>query len=286
MKKIICENSINKNKVTFTYDFPFFLNTVDGIHSVAGTVSTVSSAFGVGETYSGTGIKKRNIVITGIIKDNFCKNRKILYDIFPLRTEGTFYYYEEDIKRKISYTVEDIGITEKGIPRIFTISLICPNPYFTDLEETEVSMATWTPKFCFPMISERGIGIEFATKNVTTMGSITNNTNIEFGITIKFIAHGKLSKPYLVNVETQERMQLNTEMEAGDEIIITTHRSNKNIIYVSNSTKISQNANHLKDCESKFLQMHIGNNTLRAGAGNNEENLETKVFYYNEYEAV
>lgn len=31
MKKIICENS-NKNKVEFTYDFPFFLSTANGLY--------------------------------------------------------------------------------------------------------------------------------------------------------------------------------------------------------------------------------------------------------------
>jgi len=34
------------------------------------------------------------------------------------------------------------------------------------------------------------------------------------------------------------------------------------------------------------LQMRRGDNTLRAGADEDEENLETRVFYYHEYEAV
>lgn len=287
MKKIICENN-NKNKITFTYDFPFFLQTVDGLHSVIGTVTTISSAFAIGESYSGTSVKKRNIIISGIIKDNFADRRELLYRIFPLRTIGTLYYYENDSGegKKISYIVESVEIEEKGIPRIFTISLICPNPYFTDLEESKVSMATWTPKFCFPMISEKNIGIEFATKNITTMGIITNNTNIEFGITIHFIAHGNVTNPYLINVETQEKILINIEMEAGDEIIITTQRGNKNVILTHNSKSVSENINYLVEYESKFIQMHIGNNTLRAGAKESEENLETNVYYSNEYEAV
>ena len=286
MKKIICENNRNKNKLTFTYEFPFFLTSADGLSSVMGEVATESSAYAIGETYSGTSIKKRNILITGIIKDNFQERRIALYNTFPLKSEGTLYHYENNIQRKISYIVESVDIGEKGIPRAFTISLICPNPYFTDLEESEVSMATWTPKFTFPMISEEGIGIEFATKNITTMGVIINNTNIEFGVTIKFIAHGRVVNPYLVNIETQERMLINIEMEADDEIIVTTQRGNKNVIFVPDSTKIGQDINYLIEYGSKFLQMHMGENTLRAGAEEEEENLETKVFYSNEYEAV
>lgn len=287
MKKIICENK-NKDKVKFTYDFPFFLETIDGLHSVIGTVTTVSSAFGIGESYSGTSIQKRPITITGIIKDNFEARRKTLYKIFPLKTEGTLYYYEneKDQGKKITYIVEDVEIDEKGMPRTFTISLICPNPYFKDLEESEVSMATWTPAFCFPMISEKDVGIEFATKNITTMGTITNETNIDLGTTIHFIAHGQVVNPYIVNVETQEQMLIEIEMAAGDEIVITTHRGNKKINLIEDSTKIPKDIIHFMKYGSKFLQMHSGVNTLRAGAKSNEENLETKVYYSNEYEAV
>ncbi len=285
MKKIICENS-KKDKIEFTYDFPYFLKAIDGIYKVSGNVTTVSSAFGIGELYSGTSIKKRPIVITGIIKDNFKERRQLLYKMFPLKTEGTLYYYEDDVKRKITYEVEDVDIEEKGIPRAFTISLICPNPYFTDIEENEASMSTWTPRFCFPMISEKNIGIEFATKNVTVMGTITNDTNIEFGITIHFIANGHVKDPYLVNVDTQEQISLDIEMEAGDEIIITTQRGKKNIIYIPDSTGIAEDINYKMKYGSKFLQMHTGDNTLRAGAEEEEENLTTNVYYYNEYEAV
>ena len=147
-------------------------------------------------------------------------------------------------------------------------------------------MATWTPKFCFPMISEQNIGIEFATKNITTMGTIENNTNIDFGTTIHFIAHGNVTNPYIVNVETQEQILIDIEMTAGDEIIITTQRGNKNIELIEDSTKIIKNINHLMRYGSKFLQIHTGINTLRAGAEISEENLETKVYYSNEYEAV
>lgn len=285
MKKIICENS-NKNKVEFTYDFPFFLSTANGLYEKIGTVSTVSSAFGIGETYSGTSVKKRNIVITGIIKDKFLERRQTLYNMFPLKTEGTLYYYEDNIARKINYIVESVELEEKGIPRAFTISLICPYPYFKDIEDSKVSMATWTPTFVFPMVSEKDVGLEFATKNVTTMGTVTNNTNLEFGMTIIFTANGNVENPYLINVETQEKILVNITMEAGDQIIVTTQRNNKNIQYIPVATGIAENINYLMEYGSKFLQIHSGENTLRAGAETDEENLTTIVSYSVEYEAV
>lgn len=51
MKKIICENNKNK-KITFTYDFPFFITSTEGLYDVKGSVATVSSAYGIGESYA------------------------------------------------------------------------------------------------------------------------------------------------------------------------------------------------------------------------------------------
>ena len=75
-------------------------------------------------------------------------------------------------------------------------------------------------------------------------------------------------------------------MKRGDEIIITTHRNNRNILYYEEKTGKTENKNYLFEYGSKFLQVHSGKNTLRAGAVEEEENLVTKIFYSVEYEAV
>lgn len=285
MKKIICEN-LKKERIIFTYDFPFFLNSIEGIYKKEGDVSTSSSAYGIGENYEGTSIKKRNIEISGIVENDFVERRNVLYKLFPLRTEGTLYYYEKDIERKIRYRVEDVEIEEKGIPRAFHISLICPYPYFTDIDESKVSMASWTPLFHFPLIIDKEKGMEFGSKNVTTIGVINNDTNIEFGVTITFTANGNVNRPYIINIETQEKIQINKQMKVGDKIIITTQRNNKDITFISDETGEIENINYLMEYGGKFLQMHSGINTLRAGAEEGEQKLTTTVTYSKEYEAV
>lgn len=287
MKKIICKNK-NNDKTEFTYEFPFFLKSIDGLYSISGEINTNDNANGIGKTYSGTSIKERVITLTGIIIDKLELRRKQLYKTFKMKQEGTLFYYDnENTKgKKISYIVEDVEISDTGFPKIFTISLMCPDPYFKDLEESEISMATWSPAFCFPMISEENEGLEFATKNITTMGTIINESDLDLGMTIHFVAHGHVLNPFVVNVETQEQILIEVEMNPGDEIIVTTYRGNKNIILIKDDTKIMSEVNYLIKYGSKFLQLHSGTNTLRAGAEEDEENLETKIFYCNEYEAV
>ena len=229
---------------------------------------------------------KRNIIIKGALKDNFVDNRQKLYRLFPLKSTGTLYYYEDNLKRKIDYKVESIKINEKGVYRQFQISLICPNPYFTDLEKTQLQMATWSPQFKFILQIPYDTGIKFGSKNTTSMATIQNDTNIEFGMTITFTANDTVVNPSLFNVDAREEIKIQKTMSAGDKIIVNTYRQNKNIIYIPINTGIDENINHLMTYGSKFLQVHHGSNTYRYDADSGVDNLEAVIEYVNEYEAV
>lgn len=284
-KTIICESYLGE-KITFCYKFPFFLESVDGLHEVLGVVAGMKSAYAIGESYIGTSVQKRNIIIKGSIRDNLIENRQKLYRIFPLKSTGTLYYYEDDLKRKIDYKVESIKINEKGVYRQFQISLICPNPYFTDLEKTQLQMATWSPQFKFLLQIPSDTGIKFGSKNTTSMATIQNDTNIEFGMTITFTANDTVVNPSLFNVDAREEIKIEKTMSAGDKIIVKTYRQNKNILYIPVNTGIEENINNLMAYGSKFLQVYHGSNTYRYNADEGADNLEAIIEYSNEYEAI
>lgn len=273
--------------ITFTYEPPFVLGICDGFHEVAGTVNSVSSAYGVGTTWNGTSIGERDLKIEGTITENVSENRLLLFRLLPLNSKGTLYYYEGNIERKISCVVEKVSIPEKaGYTRDFSISLVCPNPRFSDLTSTILSMATWTPNFKFPLKIPNNEGIKFGIKNTTSMGTAENNTEIDYGMTITFKANDTVVNPFLFNVNTRDIIQIEKEMSAGDQIIITTHIDNKNIIFKSGSTGLEENINYLLMYGSKYLQIPNGTNTFRSGADEGEENMETLVEFLPEYEAV
>lgn len=273
--------------VTFAYKPPFLLGICDGFHSIAGTVNSSTSAYGVGSKWSGTSIGSRDLTIKGTITENVQENRLLLTRVFSLKSEGTLYYYEGNIERKIKCVVEKVDIPEKGgITRDFTISLVCPNPRFTDILPTIFSMASWSPAFKFPLKIPKNKGIKFGTKNPTSMGTTTNNTDIDYGMTITFHAKDTVVNPYLFNVVTREIMKVEKTLAAGDKLVITTHEDNKNIIYINAITGEKENVNYLMSYGSKFLQIPSGVNTFRAGADTGEGVLETQIEFLPEYEAV
>lgn len=287
MERTLIYKNHKGDMITFTYKPPFLLSICDGFHETVGTVNSVSSAYGVGTTWNGTSIGQRDLTIKGTITDNIQKNRLLLYDMFPLNSEGTLYYYEGDIERKITCLVEKVSIPEKkGFTRDFSISLVCPNPRFSALAATILSMATWTPAFKFKLVIPKNKGIKFGTKNTTSMGTTENTTEIDYGMTIKFKANDTVKNPYLFNVTTRDIIQIEKTMSAGDQIIITTHIDNKNIIYKNAVTGEEENINYLIMYGSKYLQVPSGTNTFRSGADSGEDNLETTIEFLPEYEAV
>lgn len=287
MERTLIYKNHKGDMITFTYKPPFLLSICDGFHETVGTVNSVSSAYGVGTTWNGTSIGQRDLTIKGTITDNIQENRLLLYDMFPLNSEGTLYYYEGDIERKITCLVEKVSIPEKkGFTRDFSISLVCPNPRFSALAATILSMATWTPAFKFKLVIPKNKGIKFGTKNTTSMGTTENTTEIDYGMTIKFKANDTVKNPYLFNVTTRDIIQIEKTMSASDQIIITTHIDNKNVIYKNAVTGEEENINYLIMYGSKYLQVPSGTNTFRSGADSGEDNLETTIEFLPEYEAV
>lgn len=287
MERTLIYKNHKGDMITFTYKPPFLLSICDGFHETVGTVNSVSSAYGVGTTWNGTSIGQRDLTIKGTITDNIQENRLLLYDMFPLNSEGTLYYYEGDIERKITCLVEKVSIPEKkGFTRDFSISLVCPNPRFSALAATILSMATWAPAFNFPLIIPENEGIQFGIKNTTSMGTTENTTEIDYGMTIKFKANDTVKNPYLFNVTTRDIIQIEKTMSADDQIIITTHIDNKNVIYKNAVTGEEENINYLIMYGSKYLQVPSGTNTFRSGADSGEDNLETTIEFLPEYEAV
>lgn len=285
-RKIICQNSYGY-KLEFAYKLPFFLQNYSGIHEYAGSVATIKSAFGVGVSYVGTSVNSRNIVLTVAFMDDnsMQKYRNQLYNIFPLKDFGTLYFYEGNITRKINYYVEKVTSTKKARYWYYTISLICPSPYFMDSEETIAVIQNWNKLFHFKLEIPEGTGFEFGSKNENTVIEIENNSHINYGLTITLIANGTVINPIIKNIANNETMKLNYILNSGEQVVITTYNNEKTIIHIDSNGK-KTNINNSLAFGTKFLQASNGVNKYSIDADSNSENLECSISYYNYYEAI
>lgn len=284
-KKIICKNSYGY-KLEFGYSFPFYLDSYSGIHNYAGNVSTIKSAFGVGVSYIGTSVNQRDINLVIVFKDgaDLITKKQQIYNIFPLKDEGTLFYYEGDIERKINYYVENVTLTRKANYIYATINLLCPSPYFMDKDETKATLNNWDKLFEFPLEIDES-GIEFGSKNDNTVIEIINNSHIPYGMTITFTANGNVVNPTLTNLKNKDILKINHSLTNGERIVITTYNNAKTITYIDSNDNETDITNSIV-FGTKFLQAGNGVNKFVPSADSGVGNLDCTIVYYNYYEAI
>lgn len=288
-KRIICKNE-DGVQVEFNYSFePFFLVSVDGIYTVSNNVVTSENTMVDGSTYQGSTTKQRNIVITAQMERDYQANRDLLYKCFKPKSTGLFAYIEGSETRVIDYKVEGIDIDEAGVVRNFSISLLCPDPFFRDLEDISVSMASWTGLFEWPheFLEEKE---PFAERTAEVLKEIENDSAADnIGITVTLEAEGPVINPAVYHAESGEFIKIGNEVRsfsinAGDVVIITTETNNKAVYLVRDGIK--QEINEYLDEDSDFIQLQHGTNTIRYTADAGEDYLNVTVSYRFRYLGV
>lgn len=290
MKRVICRNEDNV-EIEFNYenDAPFFLLSLEGVYSVSNNVVTSENTMTDGSTYQGSTTKQRNIVITAFIDNDYQKRRDLLYKCFKPKSTGTFTYIEDDETRTIDYKVENLDIDETGVIRNVSVSLICPDPFFKDLEDVIVSMAGW--KACFEWPHEFKAEKEPFGERIAEIIKTVNNESAadNIGIEILMEASGAVVNPALYHVEENEFIKVGTQehplsLSAGEVVKITTGTNDKNVYLISNgkTTKI----NEYLDEESEFIQLVSGTNTFKYDADSGINYLNVTISYRFRYLGV
>lgn len=292
-KKITCTNEDNL-AVQFGYEFdPFFLVSIEGIYGISANVTTSENTTVDGATYQGSTAKQRNIVITIQMDRNYKENRDLLYRVFKLKRTGILEYREDGDTKLIDYKVEDIEIGEKGVVREATISLICPDPFFRDPRDAEIVMASWVNDLEF-LEEFPEEGIEFGHREAELVKEIINQTGADnIGIMVAIKADGPVINPAIHHSEAEEHIKLETTMNSGDIIVITTGQNKKKTWKLQNvnQSEIEEkgyeklieergtNINEYISEGSEFIQLQHGKNTVTYKADSGTDYMSVSVFY-------
>ena len=289
-RTIICKNE-DGVEVFFDYDdtSAFFLESVDGVMSVSNTVTTSENTTVDGSTYQGSTTKERNIVLTAHISRNHVYYRNLLYKCFKPKAAGLLTYTEEDERRITDYVVESIEIDEKGVVRNAVISLICPDPFFKDEEDTIVTMAGWRP--CFEWAHEFKEEKEpFGERVAEIIKEIENDSAADnIGIEILIEATGAVTNPAIYHTEEAEYIKVGTDnnplsIGAGEAIRITTGTNEKAVYLVQGEAETE--INEYLDEGSDFIQLVHGRNTFTYAADSGRDYMNVTITYRFRYLGV
>lgn len=286
MEKTVQYINDDNVQIEFSYreDAPFFLVQLEGVYTIEHDVNMTDNTMIDGAIYQSSTTRKRNIIITAQMDHDYVKNRNIIYGCFRQGSKGTFRYIEGDEIREIECVPEKVDIDEKGVVRNFTISLLCPFPFFKDMNDTTVTMAGWENVFEFEHEFKEP---EELTRRITELIKEIDNfgTVKETGMEILIIANADVVNPVVHHIEQNKFVRIEKTLKTGEAIRITTGIDDKMVYFIDAAGKETE-ANGYIDEDSEFIQLINGSNNIQYDAEEGAEHMDVSIKYRTLYLGV
>ena len=261
---------------------PFLLVDAEGCYEAVNNVTISQNTMADGGAYQGSVAKVRNIILTLMDKNDHVNNRNLLHSLFKSGEEGTLVFSEDPNVRKCTYYVESVNSTGENGARTYTVSLLCPDPFFYAMDDVTVYMAAWIEQFEFPhqFVS---YGEELGYRSTQRLQQIKNeNAADNIGLDILITANGSVTNPSITRVESNESIEVGTaskplNLGVGDQLRITTANNNKHVYLTRNG--LTEEINEYLSEDSVFVQLMRGFNTIGYDADSGVDNMVVRITY-------
>ena len=257
---------------------------VTGLSDVNNTIYSSNSMGQHGDTYIGQRIEPKEIVATGYIKAKdkaqaYSLRRNALRILNP-ELQGRLTYIFGDFRRVIDCRIDaSPEFYKKQVLLQFEINFNCLNPFWRPEAENKQDIASWVAEWEFPCEIEQNNSdsMIFGHREESVIVDCYNEGDVATGMRIRFTALGTVINPVLLNVDTQEYIQINTTMQTGDVIEVFTGYGNKG----ATLTRKGVQSDYFRyiDVDSTFMQLEIGDNVFRYDAAGGVDLLEVSIFY-------
>lgn len=280
----------NDNGVSITFgetDFsPFLLVDAVGCYEVSNNVTISENTMTDGGAYQGSVAKIRNIVLTLKDRTNHVYNRNLIDALFKAGAAGTMVFKEGENQRKCTYYVESLDSTGEYGARSYTVSQLCPDPFFYAMNDINVLLAAWLDGFEF-VHEFVSTGEEFGYRSNERLKNIINENAADgIGMTITVTAAGTVENPSIIRVESNEAITIGSsgtpfEMAATDVLTITTGDNDKHVYLTHNG--VTTEVNQYITENSSFIQLMRGNNNIGYTATVGEDAMSVRIAYRLKY---
>lgn len=286
MYKLILENSKGEQLQLTQNEDKYSITSITGLTPPSAEITQVDNiGDGAEITHERTGT--RNIVIDMNIVGKVEENRINLYKYIKNGKYIKVYFENKTRNVWIDGRVEHLDVDQFQNTTTCQISILCPDVWWKDVEEAINSINTIKSNLYFPFYTLTPI--PFSEYSTIQILNLINKGDIDSGMTINVRAKGEITNLKIFNRETREFIGLGTDdspyvLQAGDEVIITTHPNNKKIKLIRNATEYNI-FNYLTP-NSTFLQMGAGDNVFTYSASDGNEYIDITFKHYSQYEGV
>lgn len=274
------------DQIVHLTELPFTVQNTSGFDSVNIKLNTSQGYNQDGATLLGSNVQTRSLKINGqIYAETEAEMQRLRLALLALFKPKTDILITQDFGGvKLSITARaaktpKIDLTNVSKIQNYSVDLTATMPYWEDVAANIVEIADVVGGIHFPLQTPTHFGVIRASK----VAVIANDSADEIGMTIRFLAHGIVTNPKLLNIYTQEFIQINCTMQDGEIITVTTG-DKKTVTQRLNGTNTDYIGHiDLAGGGYTFLTLAPGDNTFRTIAEAGENMLETQIIYKNRY---
>lgn len=262
------------------------VTNIEGINPPNANINTRNYANGDGSSFNSSRIPNREIVITVYINGDVQKNRLTLYKYCRNKEWCKIYYKDEYRDVYIEGYVQILEAPKFVQKQVAQISILCPNPYFKDMETIVQSISKIVKKFTFPFSINENEPIPFSELELEKVTNIINDSESETGLIINAKFMGTVDKLEIRNVDNGESFVINYRFAKNDKLVINCNRGNKSVVLTREA--IEYNLIPYVQSGSVFFQLRIGDNdfSFLADEGINDMLVDINFRYYKVYLGV
>lgn len=254
---------------------------VQGLTPPTTNVNTSAGGAVDGTFYNSSRVQQRNIVIDIILQGDIEGNRQRLYKIFSIKKPCTIYFQNKNRNVQIVGYVEvldgDLFVQREQMQ----ISIICPRPFFEDLETIYTELSNVVRMFEFPFSIEENDPIPFSDIMDTPLCTINNGGDVECGCILQISISAAVTGLTIYNVTTQQFFGFNYSFQESDEITINTISGQMGVSL--NRDGQTMNLLNYMTSNSSWFKLAVGDNDFTFTATNGAQNVNimfaTAVLY-------
>lgn len=261
---------------------------VTGLTRPATDIHTSAGGGLDGEFYNSSRVQMRNIVITVVLRGNIEENRQRLYRIFPMKTHCAVYFSNKNRNVKIFGYVEILDADLFTEQETVQISIICPRPFWQDMQTIYTELSQIVSMFQFPFAIEETPGVPFSEIVDYPTCRIDNVGDVACGcvITIDILNDGQANPVdgltiYNLTTQTYFGLATNRTFGAGDQIVINTISGQMSVTL--NRAGTTENLLNYVVSGSSWFKLAVGENLFTFTAVHNMDavkiNFATGVLY-------
>lgn len=257
---------------------------IEGLTPPPTAVNTSAGGLIDGTFYNSSRVEQRNIVITIVLNGDIETNRQQLYKIFNIKKPCTIYFQNENRNVQIVGYVETLESDLFVMREQVQISIICPRPYFEDLETIYTELSEIIRMFEFPFTIEYNEPIPFSEILQYPLCTINNGGDVECGCIIDIAITGTVAGLTIYDTTEQTFIGFNYIFALGDQITINTISGQMGATLTRNGQTINL-LDYLKP-NSTWFRLGIGDNDFTFTATSGADKVDVMFATANLYGGV